>query len=875
MTLRQRPFAQSAARRNRLAALAAPAGRIFDFWRGSGEQAVTISRLLLVSLVLVGASVQTCVGGRSAQEFFRVGMPWLQAYLALTVVLQAHIMLRPSPNVTRRLLAIGVDTAIISLGMHCGGVASAYLFPLYFWMILGNGLRFGGVFMVAAVVGAAAGFAATVASTPFWRANMAFSLGLFLALIVIPVYGGLLLRRLAEAHAEAERANHAKTLLLACVSHELRTPLTAIVGLAALLQETELDAEQLEMIRTVSGAGSLLLRHIEGLLTVSRDEIERGQAPPERVDLPALMISLRAMLAVEAEKKGLALGLCLEADTPRHIVAEPGLLVDVLHNLVGNAVKFTATGAVSIHAGVVRRDAECLDLRVEVRDTGIGLEKSAQKRIFESFVQADPDIARRYGGSGLGLAIARRRLEIRGGRIGVESEIGEGSCFWFELTVGTDSRQASAPATPSAESSDRKCNDGRAREVVQELAGHLFTWQTGSRGRPPFDGAQAGEPVCLVTKGSVDALAVARRFAYAALARDDDPGSRARGRDLAARMKVLAAGQGDAPPEDGRRRAPPREARKILLAEDNGVNLMVLDKILTRAGHATTVVTDGETALEAMFEGAFDVILLDVNLPGISGVEAARLYRLALPPQARAPIVALTADADMARREQCERAGMVCVLTKPITPEALLDAVAEACRTPAAAQRNQRAARKSREGKPWEGRPWEGRPWERNYRERNPAGRDGDSRSSPRPPDALSEVLDPAALAALAALGGGAFLRDVILKFLGEGAQIVERLTRALEIGDFDAFQHEAHALDSSAGNIGAAGLARLCRTWRGAEPARIALHGADFLDALRREWSRVGRALNAELARPARPDPDRPPLRDCPNPPRTSLPAS
>jgi two-component system sensor histidine kinase RpfC len=697
--------------------------------------------------------------------------------------------------------------------MNCGGDASAYLFPLYFWMILGNGLRFGGRFMGAAVVSAAAGFAATVASTPFWSDHMAFSCGLFLALLIIPLYGGLLLRRLAEAHAEAKRANHAKTLLLACVSHELRTPLTAIVGLSALLRETRLDEEQREMVQTLSSAGSLLLRHVEGLLTLSRDEINPDKAAPERVDLLEMLISLRALLAVEAEKKGLALGLCVEADTPRHIVVEPDLLRDVLQNLVGNAVKFTPRGAVAIHAGVIARDAESADLRVEVHDTGIGLEKAAQKRIFESFVQADPDIGRRFGGSGLGLAIARRRLETRGGRIGVESEIGEGACFWFELTVGIDRRAAAtedfdaprdAPLTPrdaQCTPRDAQCTPRDAQCTPREPFEKL-----------PFDGPQQAEPVCLTATGSFNALALARRFAYVALARDDDSETRARGRALAARMKVLAAGQAGAPAEGERRPDHRREPRKILLAEDNGVNRMVLDKILGRAGHVTTLVDDGEAALEAMLEGDFDLILLDLNMPGINGVEAAGLYRMALPPEARAPILALTADADQVRRAQCEQAGMIGVLTKPVTPDALLNAVAAACRTPTAVP----------------------------------------PRPAAREPEGLIPALDPAALAALAALGGDAFLCDVSRQFLRESEQIVERLTRAVESCDFNAFRHEAHALNSSAGNIGAVGLARLCREWRDAGPDRLALHGAEFLDALRCEWSRVWFALHKELGRNA-----------------------
>ena len=357
---------------------------------------------------------------------------------AAIFALQAHLLWRPTHSKLRRSLAIFSDTAIISFGLWQGGSAAGYLFPLYFWLILGNGIRFGPKAMGAAVVSSTLGFAAVCRFSPIWREDAALSIGLALSLVIIPIYGALLLRRAALARAEAERANHAKTLLLASVSHELRTPLTAIVGLGALLQKTTLDDEQREMVQTMEGAGGLLMRHIEALLSVSRDEMERRQKPRERIDLLALLASLRAMLAVEADKKGVRLGLSIEAETPRHVRAEPGLLLDLLQNLGGNAVKFTAAGAVAIHVKCLSRGAENLDLRVEVHDTGIGVEKAAQDRIFDSFVQANPEISRRFGGSGLGLAIARRRLEACGGRIGVKSDIGKGALFWFELTVGAD-----------------------------------------------------------------------------------------------------------------------------------------------------------------------------------------------------------------------------------------------------------------------------------------------------------------------------------------------------------------------------------------------------------------------------------------------------
>ena len=789
---------------SRLSSFGARALRWFVNALDAGDQAMMFNRLLLATMVFVASSVEAHGGDGPAQAFLRRGLPWLQAYLLLAAAFQAHIMWRDAPSAPRRIAMIGVDAAVISFGLFQGEAASAYLFPLYFWMILGNGVRLGARFMAVAVACSALGFAAVVWFTAFWRANVALSAGLFLSLIIIPIYGGLLLRRLAEAHAEAERANHAKTLLLACVSHELRTPLTAIVGIGALLRKTDLDDQQREMVRTLSGAGDILLRHIEGLLTVARDEMGQEPKRPERVDLFALLVSLRALLAVEAEKKGVRLGLCIDADTPRHIFVEPALLLDILQNLGGNAVKFTQAGAVAIHVGAGRRDRETLELRVDISDTGIGVAPSAQARIFDSFVQADPGISRRFGGSGLGLAIARRRLELRGGRIGVESEPGQGSRFWFELAVGRD------PSGNEAEGAISR-QDAPVQDAVSLLEDRF----------EPFDGPQAGEPICFFAPEPPDGLALARRCAVAVLVRDGEPESLARGNKMAAELKALAAAPAGEAAESAHAQAPPEQAPrlKILLAEDNGVNRMVLDRILVQAGHATTVVADGEAAFNAMLNEVFDVILLDVNMPRIDGLEAARLYQFALPAQRRAPIIALTADAGGACREDCAQAGMAACLTKPLAPETLLAAIAQA-----------------------------------HSQARSQVHSQADAHAAPQPaapePAGSAETLDPASFAALAALGGEEFLRDLILQFLGEGTSIVERMTIAVEDGDLAAFQHEAHALNSSAGNIGASGLGRLCRSWRSAGPESFALYGDDFLDDLRQEWSRVALALSRMLSK-------------------------
>ncbi len=221
----------------RLGAVAGKARRGLAPAADFGELGITLNRLVMASLVLFAAGLEA-PSGAEARRFLAEGLPGLQAYVVLAGVAQAHLLIWPERRFWRRILGVCGDSAIISYGLYIGSGASAFLYPLYLWMILGNGLRPGAVFMAAAVVSAATGFAAVIWFTPFWRQNTGLSTGLFLALVTMPAYGALLLRRVADARAEAERANRAKTLLLANVSHELRTPLTAILGLGDLLTRT-------------------------------------------------------------------------------------------------------------------------------------------------------------------------------------------------------------------------------------------------------------------------------------------------------------------------------------------------------------------------------------------------------------------------------------------------------------------------------------------------------------------------------------------------------------------------------------------------------------------------------------------------------------
>ncbi|MBB4197819.1 hypothetical protein CCR94_11665 [Rhodoblastus sphagnicola] len=723
--------------------------------KASDERAVMRNRFGLAGVALCAAVVASLLarGEGEAAAFLRAGLPILLAHLVGSAILMAHIAWRPATSAPRLALALTLDGLAITAAMIQGGGAAAYLFPLYWWMILGAGARFGAAFLAFTVALAALGFAGVVATTPFWRGQDALAASLMLSLVVLPLYGALLLRQIAMARAGAERASRAKTLFLASVSHELRTPLTAIVGLTGLLEKSRLDSEQRDMARTLGDAAETLLAQVEHLLSGAREEFspevspEIGEAAREEtIDLFALLITLRALLAVEAEAKGVSLGLMIEAETPRHIRADRRRLQEIFQNVAGNAVKFTGEGAVAIRVGA-RREAGGLWLHVEVRDTGPGVALEAQDRIFEPFSQGDPSMRQRFGGAGLGLAIVRRGLEAMGGDIALDSRPGQGAMFRLRWPV-VEAEGTAAPGT-------------------------------------------TGLPVCLPLTEDFDSLEVARRHALAVLACGEDAPSLARARKIAAEIAAL------------RGAANPRA--KILLAEDNAVNGRVLEKILTGAGHEARVVRDGAAALLALLREDFDFVLLDVNMPRLGGVETARIYAAA---SGRAPMLALTADDSAETRRRCRAAGMVACLRKPISPEALLAALdAAATAAPMEVEDDVARARK----------------------------RD-------------SATLDPATLAALGRLGGAEFVRELLVQFAGDAAHLVEDIHASLARGDVASLRRQAHALESMAGNTGAAALARLCRAWREMNERKLALSAARESGRLRRRWrmtlDALGRAL-------------------------------
>jgi two-component system sensor histidine kinase RpfC len=524
-----------------------------------------------------------------------IGFYCLVVFELCAVILFYVISQANGPSRNRRLLGNWLDVVGTTVFLSLAGDIAVVLIGVYLWVTFGNGFRFGKKYLYHSQAISILGFVIATQVNPFWAQHQPIIIGFFLMLIALPLYVAKLIERMNEAREKAEiesikaaQASLAKTQFVANMSHEIRTPLNGIIGIGTLFKTTPLNADQKDLLKTLESSSKLLLSLLNNVLDFTKIEerkfiIENIPFSPEEAVNDSLEI-----FRSHASSKNIQLGASF-SNALGTLKGDAVVLRQVLANLLGNAIKFTEKGSVTISATLLEEDNEKSIVRFEVADTGIGIAADKQHKIFESFTQADSSTTRKFGGSGLGLTIAKHMIEEMGGTLHFQSTEGVGSRFWFELSL----------------------------EKIRTDKLNLEKTNAGQ----PYDANASTNIAPLVNRPSTS------------------------------------------------------QALNILVCEDESTNQKIITRLLALPGHKVEMVINGDEMLDALEQRKFDLVITDLNMAGMSGIDALKLYRFTQPNDNMTRFILFTADATVSAREAANDAGFDAFLTKPIDAATLFSTI--------------------------------------------------------------------------------------------------------------------------------------------------------------------------------------------------------